>query len=132
MKIAVVSTDGTTVSQHFGRASLYVVFTVDNGKVTDKEVRPKLGHQHFGNNAGHECVHEGRHGCDSGSQAKHKSMIGTIDDCHALIAGGMGWGAYESMKSFNIEPIITDVENIDSAVKLYLDGKLPNLMQRLH
>jgi len=44
----------------------------------------------------------------------------------------MGWGAYESMKSHNIEPVVTDVENIDEAVNLYLAGKLLNLMERLH
>jgi predicted Fe-Mo cluster-binding NifX family protein len=44
----------------------------------------------------------------------------------------MGWGAYESLKSFHIEPIITDTKNIDQAVNLCLQGKLPNLMERLH
>jgi predicted Fe-Mo cluster-binding NifX family protein len=43
----------------------------------------------------------------------------------------MGQGAYESMKSYNIEPVVTDVKNIDEAVRLYLAGKLPNLMERL-
>ena len=36
------------------------------------------------------------------------------------------------MKSYNIESVVTDVENIDEAVKLYLEGKLTNLMDRLH
>ena len=36
------------------------------------------------------------------------------------------------MRSYNIEPVITDVENIDEAVKLYLEGKLTNVMDRLH
>jgi predicted Fe-Mo cluster-binding NifX family protein len=44
----------------------------------------------------------------------------------------MGWGAYDSLKSRGIETIITDVTNIDEAVQLYIDGKLPNLMERLH
>jgi predicted Fe-Mo cluster-binding NifX family protein len=44
----------------------------------------------------------------------------------------MGQGAYESLKSYNIEPIITDVKNIDQAVNLYLKSKLPNLRERLH
>jgi predicted Fe-Mo cluster-binding NifX family protein len=34
MKIAAISEDGATVSQHFGRAPLYVVVTVENGKRT--------------------------------------------------------------------------------------------------
>jgi len=44
----------------------------------------------------------------------------------------MGWGAYESLKTQNIEPIVTDVKDIEEAVKLYLEGKLPNLIKRLH
>jgi predicted Fe-Mo cluster-binding NifX family protein len=59
-------------------------------------------------------------------------MAQTIDDCQVLIAGGMGWGAYESMKSRGIETIVTDVKTIDEAVKLYVQGTLPNLMERLH
>jgi predicted Fe-Mo cluster-binding NifX family protein len=133
MKIAVVSTDGTTISQHFGRASTYLVFTVENGKVVSKETRPKAGHQHSESSADHHCGgHEGKHGCGPGSQEKHTGMIETIADCQILLAGGMGWGAYDSLKSYNIEPIITDVENIESAVNLYLAGNLPNLVQRLH
>ena len=60
------------------------------------------------------------------------SMPETISDCQVLLAGGMGWGAYESMKSYNIKPVVTDVESIDEAVQLYLNGKLANLMERLH
>ena len=59
-------------------------------------------------------------------------MAETISDCQVLLAGGMGWGAYESMKSYNIEPIATDVESIDQAVQLYIAGELTNLMERLH
>lgn len=131
MKIAVVSTDGATISQHFGRATLYLVYSVDNGKVTAKETRSKVTHHTVKDNE-HGCDHHGKHGCDSGSQAKHASMMDTITDCNVLVAGGMGWGAYESLKSYNIEPIVTDVIGIEEAVKLYIAGKLPNLMERLH
>lgn len=69
---------------------------------------------------------------DAASQAKHAGMLANILDSQVLIAGGMGYGAYESLKSSGIEPIITDVESIDEAVKLYLEGKLVNLMEKLH
>jgi len=59
-------------------------------------------------------------------------MAEAISDCQIVLAGGMGWGAYESMKSYNIESIVTDVKNIDKAVQFYLDGKLENQMERLH
>lgn len=131
MKIAVISDDGVSISQHFGRAALYVVLTVEEGKIVSRETRPKAGHHTFAATERPPAPGE-RHGYDSGSQAKHRSMAETIADCQVLLAGGMGWGAYESMKSYNIEPLVTDVENIDEAVRLYLAGRLPNLMERLH
>ena len=130
MKIAVVSDDGTTVSQHFGRAMFYVVSTVEGGRVVSKEKRAKAGHHTF---AAHEQHPEGEHhGFDAASEAKHRTMADTIADCQVLMAGGMGRGAYESLKSYNIKPVVTDVGDIDQAVQLYVDGKLPNLMDRVH
>jgi predicted Fe-Mo cluster-binding NifX family protein len=132
MKIAAISEDGTTVSQHFGRAPLYVVVTVEDGKVVSKETRAKAGHHTFAANQHPDTAHGERHGYDAGAQARHATMAQSIDDCQVLIAGGMGWGAYESLKSRAIETIVTDVESIEEAVRLYVEGKLPNLMERLH
>jgi len=132
MKIAAISEDGTTISQHFGRAPYYIVATVEDGKMINKEKRDKAGHHTF---AAHQEEHRApgeRHGFDVTAQAKHAGMMSNIDDCQVLIAGGMGWGAYESLKSHGIETVVTDVENIEEAIKLYLDGKLTNLMERLH
>jgi predicted Fe-Mo cluster-binding NifX family protein len=130
MKIAVVTDDGMTICQHFGRAMFYVVSTVEGGKVVSKEKRAKAGHHTF---AAHEQHPQGEHhGFDAASQAKHRTMADTIADCQVLLAGGMGRGAYESLKSYNIKPVVTDEETIDQAVQLYVDGKLPNLMDRVH
>jgi predicted Fe-Mo cluster-binding NifX family protein len=132
LKIAAISDDGMHISQHFGRAPYYVVLTVEEGRIVDSETRPKAGHHTFAAQ-GHPRLAPGeRHGYDAGSQAKHRSMAETITDCEALIAGGMGWGAYESLKSYGIRPIITDVQDIREAVLRYLDGNLPDLMERLH
>jgi len=131
MKIAAVSDDGVTISQHFGRAPLYVVITVEEDKLASKEMRDKSGHHTFA--AHHPDISPGeRHGYDAGSQVRHANMAETISDCQVLLVGGMGWGAYESLKRYNIEPVVTDVKNIDEAVQQYLDGKLKNLMERLH
>lgn len=131
MKIAAISDDGVNISQHFGRAPLYVVLTVEEGRIVSRESRPKAGHHSFAATE-HPLAPGERHGYDAGSQVKHRSMAETISDCQVLLAGGMGWGAYESLKSYNIQPIVTDVANIDEAARLHLAGKLPNLMERLH
>ena len=132
MKIAAISDDETTISQHFGRAPFYVVVTVEAGKIVSKETRAKTGHHTFAAHQPPDLAPGEKHGYDAGSQVRHQSMAETISDCQVLLAGGMGWGAYESMQSYNIKPIVTDVESIDEAVQLYLDGKLTNLMERLH
>ncbi len=132
MKIAVVTDDEKTISQHFGQASLYVVYTVEDGKVTGKETRAKMGHRHFVSRDERPHVHGERHGFDLASVNRHASMAVTIKDSQVLITGGMGMGAYQSMVSCKIEPIVTDIESVEEAVKLYIEGKLPNLINRVH
>ncbi len=132
MKIAVVTDDEATICQHFGRAQYYMVFTVEDGKITGKERRDKMGHRHFASQEGEHGTVTGPHGYDADSQRKHASMAEPIKDCQVLIAGGMGMGAYDSMKSYNIEPLVTDISSIANAVKLFTEGNLPNLMDRLH
>lgn len=131
MKIAVVTDDEITVSQHFGRALWYIVFTIEDGKVTSTEKRLKMGHRHFAFKEAQPHVHGERHGYDLASSSRHASMAEAIKDSQVLIVGGMGMAAYESMRRFSIEPIVTDVSRIEDAVKLYVEGRLPNLMDRV-
>ncbi len=98
MKIALITDDGKSISQHFGRAPYYLVVTLEDGKEVNRELRPKQGHNQFlqaGEHAEHSAGQE--HGRDNDSHEKHISMTDTIQDCAALICGGMGYGAYESM-----------------------------------
>jgi len=132
MKIAAASDDEVNISQHFGRASHYVVLTVEDCKVLGQETRAKAGHQTFAAHEPLKLAPGERHGYDTGSETRHESMVEAISDCQVLIAGGMGWGAYESMKEHGIETIVTDVKDIGEATELYLAGNLPDLTERLH
>jgi len=132
LKIAVVTDDGTTICQHFGRARFYTVVTIENGQVINKEQRPKAGHHVAGMQHASQESHGERHGFDANAQASHASMIANITDCQVVMAGGMGWGAKESLKQAGIAVHTTDVENIEEAVRLYLQGKLANRAERLH
>jgi predicted Fe-Mo cluster-binding NifX family protein len=134
MKIAAVSEDGVTISQHFGRAPFYVVVTVEDGKIVGREKRDKMGHNQFGGET-HEEAHgtdPRGHGFDPASQDRHARMVTAISDCEVLLARGMGAGAYESMKQANIRPVVTDVENIEEAVQAYLAGSLKDHVEKLH
>ena len=132
MKIAVITDDGKTICQHFGRALYYTVVTVENGKVVGKEQRNKAGHHMPGAEHASQATHGEKHGFDANAQTSHAGMMANIMDCQLLIAGGMGWGAQVSLKQSGIESLITDVDNIDEAIQLYIQGKLPNLTERLH
>ena len=134
MKIAVITDDGRTISRHFGRALYYLVFTIEDGKVTHQETREKPGHQQFisQNQDQHSHAHGEQHGFDPASQNRHFRMAEVIQDCQFLISGGMGMGAYEGMKSSNIQPIVTDLQDINEAVNAWLSGNLRDRQDLLH
>ena len=132
MKIAVITEDGKTVSQHFGRAPYYQVVTVESGQIVDRVLRDKLGHAHFAHEP-HEPGGPGRpHGTDPAAQSRHARMADAIADCEALLCGGMGMGAYQSMQERGIRPVVTDIESIDEAVKAYVEGRIIDQVDRLH
>jgi predicted Fe-Mo cluster-binding NifX family protein len=132
MKIAAITDDGQTISQHFGRAQYYLVATVENGQIVKRELRHKLGHAHFANQP-HEAEHPNQpHGMDAASHNKHMQMAEAIADCGVLLCRGMGMGAYESMKARAILPVVTDIESIDEAVLAYVDGDIVDRVDLLH
>ena len=134
MKIAAVSEDGVTISQHFGQAPYYVVVTVEDGRIVSREKRDKMGHAQFGGET-HEEAHGADprgHGFDPAAQDRHTRMAAAIADCQVLLARGMGAGAYESMKQAGIRPVVTDIPGIDAAVAAYLAGALTDHTERLH
>jgi predicted Fe-Mo cluster-binding NifX family protein len=135
MKIAAVSEDGVTISQHFGRAPFYVVVTIADGKIVFREKRDKLGHAHFSAEPQAEETHSADprgHGFDPAAQNRHARMAAAIADCEVLLARGMGAGAYYSMEQAGIRPILTDLTNIDEAALAAANGTLTDHTERLH
>jgi len=132
LKIAAITDDGKTISQHFGRAPYYLVATVENGQIIDRELREKLGHAHFVNEPHESENHGQQHGMDPASHNKHLQMAETISDCQALLCRGMGRGAYDSMQQFGVRPVMTDIVFIDDGVMAYAEGNIVDLVDRLH
>ena len=131
--VAAVTDDGTTISQHFGRAKYFEVLFVENGKVVKKERREKLGHHNFAqHDEHHNHDSNGQHGFDSSSHNKHLGMAEAIKDCRFLLARGMGAGAYQSMMQLNIKPIVTEIRTIDEAVQKVIDGTIVDHTEKLH
>lgn len=132
MKIAAITDDGKTISQHFGRAQYYLVLTIESGQVTQRELRNKLGHAHFANQPHAAEGPDQPHGMDSAAHSKHLQMAEAIADCEALLCGGMGMGAYQSMASRGIKPVVTDIGDIEEAARAYAEGKIVDRVDRLH
>jgi len=132
MKIAAITEDGKIISQHFGRASYYLVATVENGQIVSHELRNKLGHAHFVDQPHAEEQPGQPHGMGAASHNKHLRMAESIADCEALLCRGMGMGAYESMKALGIRPVVTDIAAIDEAVTAYVGGNIVDQVERLH
>jgi predicted Fe-Mo cluster-binding NifX family protein len=131
MNLAVITDDGKTISQHFGRALNYLVLTIEDGKITQRELRSKLGHNHLSGEAQHEHHGEG-HGMDPASHNRHAQMANAIADCQVILCGGMGMGAYQSMAQLNIKPIVTEIRDIEAAAQAYIEGKIIDHTEMLH
>jgi predicted Fe-Mo cluster-binding NifX family protein len=130
MKIAVVTDDHKTISAHFGRATYYEVFTIIDGKITQREVLLKPAHNQFANEPHDEPGHT--HGQGPAAESRHARMLEPIRDCQVLLTRGMGQGAYDNLKQAGIQSILTDIHEIEQAVKAYIAGQLLDHPDRLH
>lgn len=133
MKIAAITDDGKTISQHFGRAPYYLVATVEDGTIVNREMRDKLSHAQLGGDEHDAHQQEGqRHGYGLEADNRHGRMAEAITDCEALLCRGMGMGAYENMKGRNIRPVVTDISDIDEAMLAYAKGQIVDHVEKLH
>lgn len=121
MKVAIVTNNGQTVSQHFGRSKYFFIVTIEDGKVVDQEYRERFVRHHAHN---HEHGHHHEHG--AGAHHDHTNMAKEIADCDMLVAGGMGRSAYEAFKEAGLEVVLTDYRQIDEVIGALLSGTLEN------
>ncbi len=145
MRIAVASDDAERVSQHFGRAPYYVVFTVEERRIAEREVRSKAYHHAEGHAedraAAHGEAHEHRHGQHEGQAGHaghdhhghdHGSMLEPIADCQVVLVGGMGQGAYESLRAAGVEAAFVQAGRTEDAVADYLAARTVNRQRCEH
>ncbi len=136
-KVAIVTNNGYTVSQHFGRARYYVVVTLEDGQPVAWETRTRAvshdDHDHHGHHH-HDHHHhgDGPRGFGQHAGRRHAAMLEQLRDCDVLIVGGMGLGAYQAMTAAGLQVVVTDVRSIKEAVQAYAEGTLVNRMERVH
>ena len=120
-KIAAVTQDGQKISNHFGMAPLYRVFTVVDGQIQGEEERPKPYHAQHPH-------HESRHSIHGNI---HEDMFAPIGDCQVLLCAGMGQPAYQKALSAGLQVVLTDGD-ILASVQAFLQGKVSSDMRRVH
>lgn len=117
MKIAVASSDGVSISRHFGRSGCFLVFEVQDGVIRGKEVRDNTYTAH----AQGECQENESHEHDH----SHADVLSALHDCEAVLCLGMGWRAAQDLEANGIRPYLLPNDcTPEAAVLLMITGKL--------
>jgi predicted Fe-Mo cluster-binding NifX family protein len=119
MKIAINSQNQKTIFGHAGKASRYLVYTVDTEakEIIDKQFL-ELAKEDILHNRFHESPDP---------WAPHP-----IFDVEIVITGGAGPGFVNRLASQNTSVIITTETDPDLAVVKFLDGTLPQIVPNHH
>lgn len=109
-RIAIATSDGACVCDHLARSAAFVVLEVENGLVVSRTVRDRA----------------------SGPCGDHKSFVEMLEGCDAVICGGIGQGAFDSLRSHGIRPVVAPgARSICDAADQYLAGTLPTTAERV-
>ncbi len=130
-KIAIATDDGNRIAQHFGRTPLFVVFTIDQGRVIDRELRPNTftGHYRGGMGMGEGGAMRSFDDSDHHKEVQ-SSVLQGLGDCRAVISAGGGRRIWETLQNAGIAMIITDRFSVDDALETYLKGELTDTGER--
>lgn len=98
VKVAIASTDGKVINEHFGRADRFHIFSIENEKYQFVETRSV-----------EVCCNGGEH-----EESAFEKVSRVLGDCQAIIVAKIGDGAssYLEMKGFEVFEapyFITDV-----------------------
>jgi predicted Fe-Mo cluster-binding NifX family protein len=117
MRIAVPTNDGVTLSEHFGRSAAFLIFELENGRITKRETRPNRAHHAA---ADGECHHGGE-----GEGHSHAGILPLLAGCDVVRCGGMGGRAAEALKAGGISPVpVSASGSAEELVAAYVAGTL--------
>lgn len=117
MKIAIASDDQVKIAGHFGRTKGFIIFKIEENKITQKDY---VLNNFTGHAQGHH--HHGEH--DHSHSHSHGGILEALKDCGVVISRGMGRRLLIDFESVGKEVFITSVENAEEAVKHYIEGHL--------
>lgn len=122
MKIAVATDDGRNIAIDFARASYYVVLTIEEGLIADRELREKQP-QGWYQVSGH-AEHRGPGGATPEMAHRHDELADPIRDCQAVLAANISPEDRGHFEAIEIWPIVVEAGPIDAAVQAFLAGTL--------
>ena len=85
--VAVASSDGIVVNNHFGKASKFYIYSIDDDDVSFKEIRNLTPVCEAGNH----------------DEEKLESNLKALSDCEYLLVSKIGFGAQSKAEAFGIE-----------------------------
>jgi predicted Fe-Mo cluster-binding NifX family protein len=110
LTIAIATADRVTVADHLARSSAFLVLKVEDGRIVSTTIRGRKADA-CGNHAGFAEILEG---------------------CDAVVCGGIGAGAADSLAARGIQPVVAAGQHsIEDAAALYLAGTLATTAERV-
>lgn len=112
-RIAVASSDGKTIDEHFGKADKFLIFDIKDGKcelIEERENTPICGTN------GH-------------TQEKVNETIKLISDCQAVFISRIGIGPELALQDKGINVYEVSIA-IDKALELFIKYKKSNITER--
>jgi len=118
MKVAIPVDDHSEVSAHFGRSPAFLIFTLEEGRIKQREIRANdqvsAGDTHA-QGKGHPHAHS----------HDHNRFVRLLGDCQAVIGLGMGAGARVALEAAGINVrILADSCSPEEAAISYATGRL--------
>jgi predicted Fe-Mo cluster-binding NifX family protein len=110
LRIAVGTADGISVCDHLARSASFLIFEIAEGRIVSRSVRER-GTDQCGN---------------------HKTFTDLMEGCTAVICGGVGQGAVNSLLRSGVEVVVLAAPiPVDAAVEGYLAGTLVTTGERV-
>ena len=128
MRVAVPSEDQTTIAMHTGRARGFLIIDISGEKSEIVEYRlngfthhrQSQADHHHGQNCGHHGESHGGHG----SHHSHIGLLLALDDCQAMLAGGMGPRLVQDLVTAGKKVYLSSERTIERAAADLMQGKL--------
>ena len=130
-KIAMVTKDKNHIMGSFGSAKYFKVITVENGNIVNEEIREVVkSEQSIPNVTSGSPKMFSLDVIDKGKQ-KHLKIAKNVEDCNYVLARGMCANAWDSIKSMNMNPIITNLKDFKVAVDQIIDETIVNFEENI-